>query len=149
MLMEDYVPLDFDDEIMLVGDGQPFIQWDGTCKNYNEFTKLDKSNIFVRDAIYWNRFKKWGMIHLKRLIERTCHCLWFCIVDLLFNLMRYQLLKNSLKRMTNYHKKNQTKMKQLMRMELTYILPTLLIASQIDFMITSDEELEVYIIEFE
>lgn len=40
-------------------------------------------------------------------------------------------------------------MKQLMRMELTYILPTLLIASQIDFVIMPDEELEVYIVEFE
>jgi hypothetical protein len=60
MLAGDYVPDDWDEDIKLVGDGPPLLNERVLARYYLEIAKLDEVDIPFGDYRYWDGFQRWG-----------------------------------------------------------------------------------------
>lgn len=60
MLVGDYVPDDWDEDITFSGDGPTYLNERVLAKYFTELTKLDEEDMLVGDYKYWNGFQKWG-----------------------------------------------------------------------------------------
>lgn len=104
--MKDYVYVGWDNDIILVGDDPPLLNKMVLAKYNNEIVKLEDSNMCVGDGI-WFEFKRYEIIHLKRLKIKNCHCTWIWTVNRLFDPEEISTIDKSIKKMQINHKETQ------------------------------------------
>jgi hypothetical protein len=69
MLMGDFVPYDWDDDVKLVGEGPPLLNERVLAKYFKELAKLDERDMLMGDYMYWSGFRQWGYNPLQEVIR--------------------------------------------------------------------------------
>lgn len=57
-LARDYVPNDWYDDIILMGDGSSLLYKKIIAKYYHELVKMNESNMPMRDDMYWDECQR-------------------------------------------------------------------------------------------
>lgn len=149
MLVGDFIPYNWDEDIKLVGDSPPLLEENVIAKYSEKLVKLDESEILLGDWMYLEEFQHWDSDPIEGVIWTD----FSLPVDLDYGLIilpdESSTIKEEQKRSKNLITMELNEDEAINKEKITSHFSGFIDCPKIDLVIKPNEEIQIYIVEVE